>query len=772
MSLPLPNLDDRRWFDLVEEGRAQIPIYAREAWTDHNAHDPGMTIVELFAWITEMNVYRVHRIPDRHKLKFLSLVGINPEPPCPAGTVLSFTLSGDDSVDLPAGLEFEGKNAFAQAVRFRTLHRLNVVPGRLVTVQLKDETGLYDLAERRSRDEAAGVFGTVPTLGAELYLGFSHPFPQDRWVNLYWSFAHIGCGENERRRLIEEVEARQNACRPPLADYGCTPGGGSASPMSDRDDMVPPHHSVRLVFEALVENGAGKTWRPLDARAHEIEDGTRALTLDGVLRIKLRHTMAHPNNQTGLSRDLYYLRIRFATGAYDTPPLLDAVVLNGVRAEQSVQVDTLRPGDDGAAKPVSSLPGTGAPHQRLRLAEAPVVAASLQIHTIEDHVQRAWEWRRDFDASKRDSLHFQLDPTDGTVTFGNGEKGRVPPFGAKINATYLTTLAEAGNLDAGMVYRLADSPRNRGLVKDFEGLSKRFPVIFKVTGKALGRLEAEGVPRTVLDRLQRMKDQPIQGDEDFLRVLESILGKESADRYQFAISKYARSQCKDSASDCITVTNPIPATGGSSGETLAHAIGRAIDLMDAPLRAVTVADYEALARMTPGVRLARVAARANLHPNFPCLKAPGMITLIILPDMPGSRPTPSLGLKRAVAAYLNRRRLIGTRVEVVGPTYVEVTVRAVVRASAGVDKGALNRRIVDALNGFFDPLHGGPDHGGWPFGRDVYRSEVLQVIDETVGVDHILDLGLFTQNCEPRCGNVCLAPTWLVASGQHQIRIQ
>ena len=73
--LPLPNLDDRRWSDLVQEGRGLIPVYAPE-WTDHNAHDPGITLIELLAWVAEMDVYRLNRIPDRHKLKFLALVGI------------------------------------------------------------------------------------------------------------------------------------------------------------------------------------------------------------------------------------------------------------------------------------------------------------------------------------------------------------------------------------------------------------------------------------------------------------------------------------------------------------------------------------------------------------------------------------------------------------------------------------------------------------------------------------------------------------------------
>jgi predicted phage baseplate assembly protein len=227
----------------------------------------------------------------------------------------------------------------------------------------------------------------------------------------------------------------------------------------------------------------------------------------------------------------------------------------------------------------------------------------------------------------------------------------------------------------------------------------------------------------------------------------------------------------DTVKQQLQITNPVAASGGVAAETLDSAIGRAIELLNATERAVTLRDYEELALHTPGTQLARAKAWANLHPSFPCLKAPGMITLIILPALPIARPTPSHGLRRVVAAYLHHRRIIGTRVEVVGPTYLEVAVRARVRAYTGVSQPSLQQKIVTALNDFLDPLRGGPERTGWPFGRDVYRAEILQVIDEVAGVDHVLSLELVAEGCEPQCGNVCLAPTWLVAAGHHNIEV-
>ena len=105
-----------------------------------------------------------------------------------------------------------------------------------------------------------------------------------------------------------------------------------------------------------------------------------------------------------------------------------------------------------------------------------------------------------------------------------------------------------------------------------------------------------------------------------------------------------------------------------------------------------------------------------------------LTTVIILPYLPSGHPSPSSCLKQGVAKYLRRRRVIGTRVEVVGPTYLEVAVNATVQAAGKVSKTALQQRIIDAINNFFDPLVGGPDGTGWPFGRDVYHAEIMQVI--------------------------------------------
>jgi len=74
MTLPNLNLDDKTFKELVEEAKKHIPLYAPE-WTDYSTHDPGMTLIELFAWITEMQLYYLNQITEENKKKFLKILG-------------------------------------------------------------------------------------------------------------------------------------------------------------------------------------------------------------------------------------------------------------------------------------------------------------------------------------------------------------------------------------------------------------------------------------------------------------------------------------------------------------------------------------------------------------------------------------------------------------------------------------------------------------------------------------------------------------------------
>ena len=106
MSLPAPDLDDRRFQDIVDEAKRRINRLCPE-WTDHNVSDPGVALIELFAWMTEMTLYRLNQVPDRLYVKFLELVGIELASASPARTDLLFTLAAppEQPIRVPAGTQ-------------------------------------------------------------------------------------------------------------------------------------------------------------------------------------------------------------------------------------------------------------------------------------------------------------------------------------------------------------------------------------------------------------------------------------------------------------------------------------------------------------------------------------------------------------------------------------------------------------------------------------------------------------------------------------------
>ena len=93
MRLPEIQLDDRRFQDLVSEARLKITRSCPE-WTEHNVSDPGITLIELFAWMTEMTIYRLNRVPDKLHVSLLELLGIRLDGPSAAQTSLRFRLAG------------------------------------------------------------------------------------------------------------------------------------------------------------------------------------------------------------------------------------------------------------------------------------------------------------------------------------------------------------------------------------------------------------------------------------------------------------------------------------------------------------------------------------------------------------------------------------------------------------------------------------------------------------------------------------------------------
>jgi predicted phage baseplate assembly protein len=175
-----PNLDDLRFQkDLVDEARRRIIRYCPE-WTDYNVSDPGITLIELFAYMTEMMVYRLNRVPEKNYLKFLEMMGMTPQPASSARAELTFylsvpfPLSQDDDLKalIPQGLEITTRSSEEEPeITFSVDEKLALVAPRLV--QLRREADFNKNYFTRLGVEPFYTFNPVrPQEGDTFYIGF------------------------------------------------------------------------------------------------------------------------------------------------------------------------------------------------------------------------------------------------------------------------------------------------------------------------------------------------------------------------------------------------------------------------------------------------------------------------------------------------------------------------------------------------------------------------------------------------------------------------
>jgi predicted phage baseplate assembly protein len=185
--------------------------------------------------------------------------------------------------------------------------------------------------------------------------------------------------------------------------------------------------------------------------------------------------------------------------------------------------------------------------------------------------------------------------------------------------------------------------------------------------------------------------------------------------------------------------NPVAADGGAEPESLESARQRSADALTTRDRTVTEVDARVLAVTTPGLGLARAHVTPGLHPGFPCDPMPGALAVTIVPhaDRRGDSrawtpaPQPDAGAIATTRTRLERARLLGQEIFVLAPVYRRVAVDLGVSATA--QAGDARERIMDALRRHLDPLVGGSERGGWPFGGAVRPSALAGVVQRALG---------------------------------------
>ncbi|MGI5282006.1 putative baseplate assembly protein [Nonomuraea polychroma] len=636
MPLPAPNLDDRRFQDLVDEAKRLVQQRCPE-WTDHNVSDPGVTLIETFAFMVDQLLYRLNRVTDLHYLRYLELIGVKLFPPTAARCDVTFTLAAarEQDVVVPQGTQVSTAPKEGQEpIVFTTESELVVRPSslrRLLTAGPVAEP--VDRTEDLLSGSTVDCFSAKPEPGDAMYLGLPDAVP--------------GC------TLLVRVE--------------CTVAGAGVDP---RD---PP-----LEWQAWTAEG----WLPCDVE----RDTTGGLSREGevLLHVPAGHAGSILAGQRAGWIRCLTTPARPGQPFYTASPRLEAVRVSTVGGTVAAcHADFVRDEVLGSAE--------GVPGQRLAVQRTPMVAGAGPLAVEVDGQE--WVEVSSFAESGPEDRHVVVDRVAGEVLFGPAirqQDGTLRHYGAV--------------------------PRKDAVI--------RVP-LYRTGGGRRGN-----VSRGVLT-VQR-----------------------------------------DPVPFVSTVTNRRPASGGVDAESVDDAALRGPLVLRTRDRAVTVEDYEQLAR-----EAAPDAARVRCVP----VSSPGeAVRVLVVPSVPEPREMrfeelkPPHELLTRVTAFLDERRCVGARVVVEPPFYQGITVVAKLRTRG--PREPLRARALAALNAYLNPLIGGPNGDGWPFGRPVQTGEVFAVLQQLPGVELVDEVHLF--KADPVSGDrgtavprIDLARNGLVFSFNHQVKV-
>jgi predicted phage baseplate assembly protein len=372
--LPEILLDDVRFQELVSEARTRIVRHAPE-WTEHNVSDPGITLIELYAWLTELLVYRINRIPERLHFGLLALVGVEPRPPECASVPVRFMLDqpGGGAV-VPAGTEIASpRTAGSESVVFQTAVEL-VVPHEctLATYGIQRKGAKTQLAKDGGRggrvpNELQAPFGSPASAGDALLLGFDSPI----------AGLVIGLQFESSR-----AEGSANPGDPPL-EWEASVGGGEWEPA------------------AVVADETGGFTFGGGSITVQVPEAAAETRLDGVNRHWLRCRVLERGH-----RD---------RGVYTASPEITSVraLIAGATVEAY-----------HAATVTGEVVGTseGIPGAAYPLPRRPVLPAEegevVEVRELGSDEWVPWQQVESFEHSGRTDRHFQLDTARGEIRFG------------------------------------------------------------------------------------------------------------------------------------------------------------------------------------------------------------------------------------------------------------------------------------------------------------------------------------------------------------------
>lgn len=462
MPFPPPVLDDRNYDDLIGELRDRIAVYAPE-WNDLSPSNPGITLLELVAFLGENLLYRFNQIPDATRTWLLHLLQVPLRSSQPARGLVAAAVQGTATTDLPAGSVLK-----AGATRFETEQDLAVVPLDSITMAKIASAAPTDadlVAAAQAAIDAVGADDSdsiayyVPTAlppdpaapGAQpldvpsavdgmLWIALLAPTPTTDVDDLL----RTG-GPLDGRVLNVGV-----ALDPELASmFEVDPCPGAS------DSTAPVEQIEWQISLDQVDADGSPVYRTLPM----VSDSTGGLRRNGVVRVQLPALPGlvgvptpeapgagqFPPEVDDPRPVVCWLRAYPVAGGPEIPRLSWV----GINSTEVVQAVTAAPEFMGT--------GTGAPDQVMSFAHQPVQAdaAPVVVQVQEQGVWQSWTLVDSVAPYGPDDRVWMLDAEAGTATFGTTLTGRAPQVGERVRAlSYRYGGGLEGNLTAGTTWQV------------------------------------------------------------------------------------------------------------------------------------------------------------------------------------------------------------------------------------------------------------------------------------------------------------------------------
>ena len=690
MPLIAPILDDRSFDQLFAELRDRIPVYTSE-WTDFDEADPGITLLQLFAYLGEGLQFRFNQIPEATQIAFLKLLDLPLRPARAARALVRMQSKLRNGIELYQGDQVKaGKTLFTltQDGTVWPLDCVGVARHALLSAQdLNDNAKVRAFIAGLDKEISDAVQASVDALalGADDHvapyqtltlasdgngdaLDFSATVDRCAWIGV---LLNPDAGIALKAVADKNLGLLRAEGRPVALSLGFAPDNWF--PNIDQAPVCALGDGPSLVWQASLQalNKEGSAaYLPLRVAG----DTTAGFTREGVLRIEL-------------PADLSPLGVPLPTagleGSGSFPPLLDdkqAAQLwfwlrvwradgSGIGPVKLFSLNTLPCEQAVAAAPELLGNGSGQPGQVFTLAHAPVLLDARYPVALQVEESSVWtDWTRvdDLDASCSSDRHFTVDAEAATLAFGE----RFPQLGQRLRVkAYRWGGGATGNVPASAIAKIGAT------------------------------LSGPTPPPHLL--------RPDQAD--------------------------------------LKVTNPLGAYGGVDSEALNDALSRIPAELRRNRRAVARDDFSELALQTPGLELGRAECMPLFHAPSRSLK-PGTVSVVVWPSRDAQHPDaplPDAWELAQVCSWLDQWRLVTTELYVIPPTYRRIAIAVSVKVRDGYGLDAVRDWVDILLRQYLAPLRPyGPDGAGWPLGRRVIARELQGVAMQVEGVEYIQDLRL------------------------------